>query len=414
MVKMKEFKLKNGVRGVLIPLKGLRGVTVKVLVKMGSKYEKPGEFGMSHFLEHMAFKETGKRPRPGDVASEIDALGANYNASTDEEVTSYYVTTVREHVNWAVEILADVLFEAMFKKAEVEKERGVIVEELRMYDDNPMMGLAGDFAQFVYGKSPIGCFDIGGEVKDVVSISRKKLLGYRNRYFDPVQMVVIIAGDVGIGVMSSLERNFSDFKKKGKGVLPKVKLVVNDEKEKVKRKDIKQGHFCLGVPGLAWTDKRRYGLRFLEIILAGNSSSRLFRKIREERGWAYYVTSAGQMYKEGGLVAVQSGVRQEKLDEAMDLVVEEMVGLKDSIRQKELVAAREYVLGRTKLLMDRTGFWTNFVGRKMLLEGKRVTVEEEIDRYKKVRLGELKELAGELLVKDEMRRIIVRKRSRKR
>lgn len=401
--------MRNGIKVVVVPMRGLNGVTVEVLVKIGSKYEKRGEFGMSHFLEHMAFKGTKKRPLSGDIASEIDVRGAGCNAGTDGEVTSYWVTTIRRNLDWAIELLADVLMNSTYRVDEVNREKGVIIEEIRMYEDNSLMGLGSDFAKFVFGKSKIGCFNISGEVEDVISINRKTLVDYKRKYLDTNRMVVVVAGDVGKEAFDSVRGYFDVFKTTASQVLPKVKIEINKERVMVKKKEMQQGHFCVGVPGLAWTDERKYVLRLMEVILAGNRSSRLFRKIREEKGWAYYVASVGQKYREAGLVAIQAGVKMERLDDAVDLTIEEMIGMGASLEEREVEMAKEYVLGKMRLAMDEKQFWSEFVGRKMLLEDKLASVEEEIENYKKVNKKMMVDLAKELFVKDEMRRVVVKK-----
>ena len=405
---MKKTVLENGVRVLCVPRKGLKAVTIKVFVKMGSKYEKRGEFGMSHFLEHMAFKGTIKRPKPWDITREIDAKGAWYNASTGQELTSYYITTVREYADWAVEMLADVLLNATYKADEVKKERGVVIEEIKMYEDNPMIGLSDEYAQFLYGGQEVGCFSISGGVKDIASVERKDVMRYRKKYFDPDEMVIVAIGDVGEKVIDKIKECFGGFEKKGKGSLPKVKVMLNRNKTKVKQKEVEQGHFCVGVPGLSWLDEGRYALKLVEVILAGNSSSRLFRKIREEKGWAYYVSGVGQKYREMGFVVVQAGVRMDRLDEAMELVEKEMLSLVKNLRLEELEAAKEFIWGRTKLAMDSTAFWANLLGRNLLLEGKIMNVDEERRKHMKVKLGEARKLAGKLFLETRVRKLVVR------
>ena len=408
MVKIEERKLGNGISVLLAPMKGFSGVTINVMVKIGSKYEKKGEYGISHFLEHMAFKGTEKRPRPGDVAGEIEAKGAMHNASTDCEATSYYITTIKKNIGWAVELLSDILLNSSFDEEEIFKERGVIAEEISMYDDNPMMGLADEMAQFMFGKSKIGRFDIVGETVDVMSINRQKLMNYRRKYFESRRMVVVLAGNVDEKAFGEVEKYFGGIETDKSEDLPRVEMEIGEERQKFKNKQISQSHFCVAVPGLAWKDKRMYTQDLLEIVLAGNSSSRLFRKIREDRGWAYYVSSAGQMYEEAGLVAAQLGVKADKVDEARELVIAEMLNLGKSLKVEELDLAREYVLGKLNLAMDRTSFWANFIGRKMLLEAKIADMKEEVRMYREVSLEKARELAKELFRADCIKEIVVK------
>ena len=397
---------------MLIPRPGLRAVEIEVFLKMGSKYEREGEFGMSHFLEHMAFKGTKKRPESWDLMTEIDAKGAYYNASTDQEITSYYITTIAKNVDWAMELLSDVLLNSTYKEKEVIKERGVIVEEIRMYEDNAMAGLSGEMAEMLYGGKDKGCFNISGEAKDIRKIERKNLLSYRKKYFDPDKTVIAMAGDVKEADIRIAEKYFGEFKEESNKVLPEGEITLNKKRIKEKLKETEQEHFCLALPGLGWSDKRYEQIRLLELILAGNSSSRLFRKIREEKGWAYYINSVGQKYEETGFVAVQAGIQKGKMDKALELVKREMLAIGKDLREGELRVAKEYIMGTSRLAMDRTSFWTGFLGRRLLLEDKLVKVEEEIKKYEKVTVLMLKKLVKELFLEDEMRRIIVRSKKR--
>ena len=409
MNKIKSFKLNNGIRGVIVPLPGLKSVTTEVFLKIGSKYETKGEFGLSHFLEHMAFKGTVKRPTATTINTEIDAKGASYNAGTGHEMTSYYVTTVKENGIWAVELLSDILLNSIYDQKETKKERGVIIEEIKMYQDNPMMGLGGEFTKFLYGNSKIGCWDIAGEVDDIKDVDRKTIVDYKDKYFNPEEMVVVACGDVNEGLERSIKDNFSgvlrnDF------ALPKVELVLNKEKNKTIKKELEQGHFCMGLPALGWSDKRKYALRLLDIVMGGNSSSRLYSRIREEKALAYYVSSVGELFKEGGYWAIQSGVNLDKIDEATEIVREEIGMFAESIREEELIRAKDFFLGKTKLAMDRTSFIASFVGQKILLENNEETIEEELEKYKKVTFKEVKDLAKEIFKKEEIRTLVCHNR----
>jgi predicted Zn-dependent peptidase len=386
-------------------LPGLKSVTVEVFLKIGSKYENLNEFGLSHFLEHMAFKGTIKRPTASIINTEIDAKGAGYNAGTGHEMTSYYVTTVKENSRWAIELLSDILLSSIYDKKETEKERGVIIEEIRMYQDNPMMGLSGEFTKFLYGNSNIGCWNIAGEVDDIKNVERKTIVDYRNKFFNPKEIVVVACGDVDESLEEVIKDCFSNVLSNNL-TLPKVELVLTKEKNKIIKRELEQGHFCMGLPSLGWSDDRKYALKLLDIIMDGNSSSRLYSKIREERSLAYYVSSVGEMFKEGGYWAIQSGVNLDKVDEATDVAREEIGKLAESIKEDELMRAKDYYSGKIKLAMDRTSFIANFVGEKALMENSEETVEEELEKYKKVTFQEAKDLAKEIFKKEEIRTLV--------
>lgn len=408
MNKIKSFNLNNGIKGAIVPIKGLNAVTIEVFVKIGSKYENKNQAGMSHFLEHMAFKGTEKRPTPQIINKEIDTKGANYNAGTGHEMTSYYITTTREHSKWAIELLADILLNSKYKNEELEKEKGVIIEEIRMYKDNPMMGLSSEFIKFLYGKSEIGCWDIAGAVDDIKTVTRESLFGYRNALFGSSDIALIAAGDVDDTLIDEFKDKFEKLEKRNI-VYPEIKIKLESKKELVMKRKLEQGHFCIGGEAFSWQDERKYAFRLLDIILCGNSSSRLHDKIREENALAYYVYSISESFKETGFWGVQSGVNLDKLELAMEIAEKEILELGNSLTEDELFRAKEYLLGKTKLAMDRSSFMADFVGQKLLLENKIENVEDELKKYQKVTLNDLKLIAKELFTKDKLKRVVLKR-----
>jgi predicted Zn-dependent peptidase len=408
-MKTKIFKLNNGITGVIVPIPGLKSVTVEAFLKIGSKYELKNEFGMSHFLEHMAFKGTVKRPTASIINKEIDSRGANYNAGTGHEMTSYYITTIKENIPWAIEMVADILTNSIYDETEVLKERGVIMEEIKMYQDNPMMGLSGEITKFLYGKSKIGCWNIAGEVSDIEDVNRQKVVNFRNKFINPKEMVVVVAGNVDLEASNEIEKYFSSLTNKLNLDLPEVKVILGKQKQKNIRRKMEQGHFAMAVPGVTWQDKRKYAFKLLDIVLNGSSSSRLYQKIREDNALAYYVFSISESFAETGFWGVQSGVKLEKIDEAMDIVRQELKTVADNLKEDELKRAKDYLIGKTELVMDRTDYWSNFVGERLLLEKKMETIEDELNRYRKVELKELKSLAGEIFKEQEIRQVCIRK-----
>jgi predicted Zn-dependent peptidase len=324
-------------------------------------------------------------------------------------MTSYYITTVKENISWAAEILADILFNATYPQNEVEKERGVVIEEIKMYRDNPMMGLSGDFVKFLYGKSKIGCWNISGDEEDILKIDRKKVVDYQAKYLDPKEIVVVLSGDVKLEAKEIIKDYFEGFINTKAQRLPEINISVSSDKKLEIKKDIEQAHFCLGVESIAWTDPRKYALKLLDIIIAGNSSSRLYTKIREENALAYYVLSVSDNYKETGYLGVQSGVRLEKLNEALEISRNELLNIKNSISENELNRAKEYLSGKTKLLMDRTDFISDYLGERVLLENRLDTIENELKRYIRVSINDLKNLADELFKTDRIKSVVVKK-----
>lgn len=404
-----QVSLANGVRGVLVNLPGLSSVTVQVILKIGSKYEQKRVWGISHFLEHMAFKGTKKRPTAGEIHREMDSLGAAHNAGTSHEYTDYWIKTAPEYTKWAVEILADMLLDPIFPAEEVKKERGVIVEEINMYNDNPMMGLVYDFMDLMYVDYDIGCWNVAGTRESVLGIGREDLMAYRQDYLAGANMVVVVAGriDNEQAVSDWISQYFARVPKK-EVVLPVVKMAEDTKKEFVLDKSLDQIHFALGFPTISWSDPQRYVAKIWDLLLAGNTSSRMWQKIREERGLAYYIMSISEDWKEAGYLGIQAGVKRASFEEALGMAKEEMLTLPQTLTEEELVRAKKYLRGKTKLLMDRTDFWADFVGRKLLLEDEIASVEDELTKYDAVSLEQIRKLAKEKTKNDEFR-LAVRK-----
>jgi predicted Zn-dependent peptidase len=412
-IKYEEIKLSNGVRVVGVPLLGLNSVTIEVFVKIGAKYEPKKWFGISHFLEHMAFKGTRKRPEASEIHKEMDAKGVSHNAGTGLEFTSYYIKTIQENVGWAAELLSDMILNSTFPQEEVAKEAGVIKEEIKMYEDNPTMGLSSDFMEMMFKDTGIGCWSIAGTVAGVGKITREDLVEYRKFYLNPKEMVVVLAGNVTSELMVSLkeelERWFGGWRGT-KGGEVKVEMLAGDKLKQEKAKQIEQGHFCVGVPGISWKDKRKHTARLVDIMMCGNSSSRIVNEIREKQGLAYYVFPISESLEEGGIVGVQEGVRMDRLDFAIDRTIEMYSQMVNEVKLEELERAKDYLIGKTKLSMDKTDFWSGFVGQKLLLEGETIGLEEEIEKYRAVTLDEVKEYAASMFVKNNFRVLSVRQK----
>jgi predicted Zn-dependent peptidase len=247
-------------------------------------------------------------------------------------------------------------------------------------------------------------------VSDIEGVTRDKVVGYRNRLINPRNIVVVLAGDVDSGALGEAEKYFSDFGLKIDGVLPEVEVILNQEKRKEIRRDVEQGHFAMAVPALKRNDERKYAFKILDLVLNGNTSSRLYQKIREDNGLAYYVYSISESFAEAGYWGVQSGVKLDRLDETMEMVRNEIIRIGTDLKTEEIQRAKDYLVGKTKLAMDRSSYWSSLVGEKLLLDRELVDIEKELDLYKKVSVDEVLNVAKEVLVKEEIREVLIRKK----
>jgi predicted Zn-dependent peptidase len=220
-------------------------------------------------------------------------------------------------------------------------------------------------------------------------------------------MVIVVAGNVTEADKTIFEDYFGKYVNKSGSELPEVKIVLNSTNEQREKKEVEQGHFGIAVPTFGWRDKRKYQLRLLDIILAGNSSSRLFEEIRSKRGWAYYVFPVGESFMEAGFWGVQAGVKQDKLEEAIEVVTNEILNIGTELKPVEMERAKNYLKGRIELLMDRSDFWTGYVGQKLLLEGEVLDPNEEVKKILMVDFEKIIGLAEAIFVKNNIKKIIV-------
>jgi len=261
----------------------------------------------------------------------------------------------------------------------------------------------------MYKDGDIGCWSVIGNRKSVTGITREDLVGYREKYLDGEKMVVVVAGAVeNVGQTEEWIRKYFAAISRKNVIFPKVPVIEGEERAETQDKGLDQAHFALGFPTVSWRDERLWAARLWDIMMAGNTSSRLWQEIREKRGLAYYVFSVSEELREAGYIAVQVGVKKNKLKETIDLVKNEFVKFADLVTEDELERAKKYIRGKTKLMMDRSDFWAGFMGKRLLLRGEIVTVKEELKKYEQVSLKQIKMLVREKVRKDQFR-LAVRK-----
>src|SRR3989344_2283855 len=346
----KKTKLKNGIRLITVPNKSTKAVTILILFPVGSRYETRDIGGISHFIEHMMFKGTEKRPTSLDISKELDSVGAEFNAFTSKDYTGYYIKASADKIELAYDILSDMLFHSKFDQGELDKERGVIVEEINMYEDNPLMYVDSLFEELVFGDHPLG-WQIAGKRNIIKTVPRQKLVDYLHHYYQPANMILIAAGNISEPKVKTLTQKYftntgdSDFKK-----FPAFSLPQDSPRVKVSFKETEQVQMCLGYPGLSYFDEDRYSLQLLSIILGGNMSSRLFVNIRERYGLCYFIRASTEHYHDAGTFVVQAGLEKARIMEAIKLIMEELKKAKDNgVTEKELQDAKDFLKGKMAL-----------------------------------------------------------------
>lgn len=397
MQPFQKITLKNGLRVILVPEPQSLATTVAVLVEAGSKYETKDMNGISHFLEHMCFKGTTKRPRHIDIAGELDGLGAEYNAVTSLEYTSYYAKAKNESFERALEVVADLYQNPVFDPKEIEKEKGVIIEEINMYEDLPQRRVQELFMERVYGDQPAG-WSVAGRKEVIRKITRDDFLAYRGRHYLAGATILAVSGGFDQkGVEEKIERHFGALTGGEKGKKPKVVEEQKEPQELVRHKESDQTHVVLGFRAFPLRDERRFALQLLADILGGGMASRLFHAIREELGAAYYVRAETDLYSDHGLIAMYAGVDHRKVDEVLEVALSEFARLKtEPVGESELARAKEHVVGNLYLSLETSDELAYFYGGEEVMGLPLMEPATVAARLRAVTAPDLRALAGEL------------------
>lgn len=401
-------KLKNGLPVILVPMKSVGSVTSLVLTNTGSRYEKREHEGIAHFFEHIVFKGTEHFPTALDLSSCIDAIGAEFNAFTSKEYTGYYVKSASKHIKTALDVLSDMLLLPKIRQEDIERERGVIIEEINMYRDNPMSHVSMLFDQLFFSDHGLE-HDIIGSKETVSSINSSDFEQFLGAWYGLANMVVILAGDAEVlndpKTLNLIETMFSK-EPKIKRVGEKVSLekffakkAVADEQLWMENKKTEQAHLVLGWPGLARSSDDRAILSVLSVILGGNMSSRLFTEVREKRGLCYYVRSDADYYHNTGIVGANAGVDPKRVYEAIEVIRAEFSDLasgKKPVTETELQKAKEYISGMTVLSLEDSESVAQYFGSKQLLMDKIETPDEALAKVQAVTVEQVTALAKKL------------------
>lgn len=385
--------LSNGIRVATDSMKGVETVTLQVCVDIGSRYETENVNGISHFLEHMAFKGT-KRRTAQDIAREFDELGGNFNAFTSREHTVYYAKVLKNDLPAAMDILADILQHSTFDEEELIRERGVVLQEIAQNRDTPDDLIFDLFQETAYPNQPLGRSILGPETL-VSEFSRKHLTDYVGQYYRGSRIIIAAAGNIDHKTLVSLTENtFNSLEKDASVTLPAANYQGGDIR---KAKDLEQVHFILGFKGLSYKDDQIYTVQLLSLILGGGMSSRLFQEIREKRGLAYSVYSFTSGYHDDGLLGIYAGTGEEYLDELIPVTCEELVKMIHSVTEEELILAKKQV--RTSLLMGQESTYSRAedVGRHMLCFGRHLTIEEILEKVDATTTSDIQQLMEKLL-----------------
>jgi len=403
----KKTTLSNGLRVITIPMENANSVTVLVLVGTGSKYETKDINGISHFLEHMFFKGTAKRPSTLKISETLDSVGGEYNAFTSKEITGFWAKVDKKHADIALDWISDIFLNSKFDEKEMEREKGVIIEEVNMYLDTPTAYLGDLWEKLLYGDQPAGWMTIG-EKENILSFNRKKVVDYYKSHYSSSNIIVCVAGAVGEEVEENIKRYFKGVEQGQAGQKLKVKEVQAGPKVLLHYKKTDQTHFCLGVRAYDLFDKRKYALALLSIILGGNMSSRLFIRIRERNGLAYSIHTLADNSTDTGYLVTQAGIDHKNLEKSIELILQEYKDLKNKkITEKELQKAKDYLKGTTSLSLDSSDSQASFYGVQELLEKNISTPEEKFKKIDEVSINDIKNIAEEIFAPDKLNLAVI-------
>ncbi len=402
--------LKNGLKLLTIPMPGVESVTVLVMVGVGSRYEEKKINGLSHFLEHMAFKGTVRRPSAFDIASLIDGIGGEFNAFTSKDHTGFYVKAAKKHLPLLIDVLSDMLLHSKFDPLEIEKEKGVIIEEINMYEDIPMRKIGDLYENLLYGDTKLGR-DIAGIKEVIKSVKREDFISYMDRFYGPGNTVVAIAGGIpfkGQTLKGTVEKYLGGWKNKK---VEKPDLVKENQSKPallLTYKDTQQAHLCLGVRSFPLLHPSRYASGVLTNILGGGMSSRLFIEVREKRGLAYYVRANDERYIDVGNFVVQAGVDVARIDDAVKVILNELRKIKNSkINNKELNKSKENMKGKLILELEDSRSVAALFATSKVIEDKILTPNEIIQKVDNVTLEDLQKVAGEIFQQSQLNLAII-------
>ncbi|MFH1180896.1 MAG: pitrilysin family protein [bacterium] len=393
----KKTTLENGLRIITVPQENTEAVTVLVLVGTGSKYEEKEVNGISHFLEHMYFKGTKKQPTYLEVAETLDKIGGIYNAFTAEDYTGYFAKVSAGHLDTALEWVSDIFLNSILPKAEIEKEKGVIKEELNMHQDIPMNYVQLLWARLLYGDQPAGR-DIVGTKETLSKMTREKLLSYMKSQYVASNTIICVAGKMTASkTLVKVKRYFAKITTAKPAQKPPVFERQTAPESLIYFKETDQSHLCLGVRAYNLSHPLRYAQELLGVILGGMMSSRLFVEVRERLGLTYYIKTAIEDNADTGYLVTQVGVDNKRVEQTISVILKEYKRVsQEKISAAELKKAKDYVKGKMVLELEPSDTKAFFYAGQELLEKKILLSEQVFKKIDKVSENDILKVAGDI------------------
>lgn len=391
--------LNNNVRIISSPVAGAQSVTMMVLVKVGSRNEHDAVWGGAHYIEHLMFKGTEKRPNTLILSKELDAMGAEFNAFTGKEYTVYYVKSNKKHFKQVCDILFDMLHNSVFDAEEMEREKKVIVEEIKMYYENPLMHIDDVYESLIYSDNRLG-LDIAGSRESVLDMKRDDVIAFRDSAYTSDNMIVSLAGGVDDEVLNTTKEYFNSYKKNKPNTVAFENFDHAQEGPRVKidYRDTEQVQLMMGFHALPYGHDDMPILKLLSIILGGSMSSRMFIEIRERLGLCYSVAAYMDAYQDTGSLRVRAGLDKNRIDEALRAINKELYKIaEESVTDEELQRAKDFMDGKTTLKLEDTFEWARWYGMQELMGTELKTPEEKLQRLSEVTAADIQRVAQDII-----------------
>ena len=399
--------LPNGLRVATCEMPLTRSVSVNAYVGVGSRYETDEQAGISHFIEHMLFKGTKRRPTPVQISNTIEGTGGVINAGTEHEMTVYWCKVAQPHFEESLDLLMDILRNSLFEDESIEKERQVVVEELNMINDYPTYRADSLIDQMLFPEHALGR-EIGGTKASIAAITRDMMLAHMAEYYAPSNVVVTVAGNVRHDdVVAQIERLSADWKPTKARAWNPVTHTQQAPQLRLEYRKTEQTHLCIGLPGVSIAHPDRYALDVLSVILGEGMSSRLFVEVREKGGLAYDVHSGVSHFLDCGALIITAGVDPARVYDAVEMILAEVGGLRDGVPEDELARAKRLISGRLMLRMEDTRAVAGWMGHQELLLGRILDVDEVVEQVNAVTPADLQRVSDAMLVTDKLNMAVV-------
>ena len=397
-----EKNLENGATLLMIPLEGTAALTSIVLMGVGSRYESDKQRGLAHFTEHMVFKGGKKFKSAQEVSQALDAVGGEFNAFTAQEFTGFYTKTDGEHLELGLDVLSDMILHATFPAEELEKEKGVIVEEINMYEDMPMRKVDHVLSRLAFGEHPLG-LQILGSKESVNGFTPQDFLDYRKEFYKGSKCVIVLAGAMDTEAAEEAVRKYFAALPSGESYEPDPSVWAENGRVLLEKKDSEQTHLMLATRAYPVNHPKRYAFRLLSTILGGNMSSRLFSSVREQQGLCYYVRAYPDTYVDAGLLVASAGVDNARLHQAVKAILKEFAIIRDElVGTDELDRAKQFLIGKTRLAMEDSEQVAEVYGMQRLLEGRMEELPLMEEQVRAVTAEQIQDVARELFTDEHL------------